>query len=93
MALLRYQLFLAYAAVFLATWVYAVQNKHKLDLPGGDLLVDFAPLWAIVAFGAYAAGCLAVGLSQFKSYPEAEMRLEMEVAEAKAELKKRRIIQ
>jgi hypothetical protein len=90
MGLLRYQLFLAYAGVFLASWFYALRNEF--DLSGREFLIDFAPLWAVLCLGAYAALRLAIGLVQFKSYPNAAMELELEVAEAKAELKKRGII-
>lgn len=86
--LLRYQIFLGYAAAFLSAWYLALTRKEE-----PNLAIDYAPLWAILALGVYAAGSVIIGVATFESHPEAAAELEKEVAEAKAALKKRGILQ
>jgi len=87
LGLLRYQVFLVYGVVFLACWVGA---KHSAQEP--TLLVDFAPLWAVLALGVYAASTVAYNVLTFRDCPEASLELEKQIQEAKAEMKKRKII-
>jgi len=86
MTLLRYQLFLAIAAVLVSLWVAA------LKLHPNSVLVLFAPLWMICALGVYAVGTIAVGVWTFRDTPEASAEIEEQVKEAKREMKKRGII-
>ena len=93
MGLLRYQIFLTYAIAFLSLWGMALKKKSELDLPlAGDLLIDWAPLWAIVAIGLYLLSVLILGVISFKDCPQAAVELESEVEEAKRDLRKRGII-
>jgi Dolichol-phosphate mannosyltransferase subunit 3 (DPM3) len=94
-ALLRWQVFAAYGATFLAIWYYALNNKQEwsANVIKLDLLIDFGPLWAILVLGIYAVSSVVVGVVKFRDCPEAAVELNQEIAEAKAELKRRGIIQ
>mmetsp|Transcript_122772 Transcript_122772/g.354897 ORF Transcript_122772/g.354897 Transcript_122772/m.354897 type:complete len:86 (-) Transcript_122772:224-481(-) len=83
--MLRYQLFLSIAAVFLSVWYSALQVSK-------DPLVVYAPIWAILLLGIYAVASIAIGLANFKDFPEAAAEIERQVEEAKAEMKKRGVI-
>jgi Dolichol-phosphate mannosyltransferase subunit 3 (DPM3) len=91
-ALLRWQVFAAYGATFLAIWYYALNNKKDWSVKL-DLLIDFGPLWAILVLGLYALSSVVVGVKNCRDCPEAAVELNQEIAEAKAELKRRGIIQ
>ena len=95
MALLRYQLFLAYAAAFLSAWCYALKaldsNSQLLSSPVARVLIRFAPFWAVVGLGLYALTLLVIGVAQFKDRPDAAADLDRDVKAAKQELAKRGI--
>jgi len=86
--LLRYQIFLGYGALFLAVWFYAL-SKQQDD--ARSLMVELAPVWAVLVLGVYAASSLVYGVLTFKDCPEAAKELEQQVSEAKAEMRKRGI--
>ena len=92
--LLRYQIFLAYGVAFLAAWHALLQNENILSnwLPLSTeqvhILVYFAPLWFIVGLGVYAIVSIGIGVSNFKDCPEAAKEVDMQVKEARIELKK-----
>lgn len=92
-ALLRWQVFAAYGATFLAIWYYALNAKKEWPNENLDLLIDFGPVWAILALGIYAASSVVIGVINFRDCPEAAVELNQEIIEAKAELKRRGIIQ
>eukprot|EP00536_Pseudo-nitzschia_multiseries_P008263 jgi/Psemu1/305613/fgenesh1_kg.208_\ len=85
MELLRYQLFLGAAVAFLSVWVALLE-------PGSHPLVRYAPVWAIVGLGIYAAGSVVVGTLSFRDTPEAAAEIDRQVLEARAEMTKRGII-
>mmetsp|Transcript_10248 Transcript_10248/g.15269 ORF Transcript_10248/g.15269 Transcript_10248/m.15269 type:complete len:109 (+) Transcript_10248:56-382(+) len=98
--LLRYQQFLAYAFGFLALWSKAVQNQEEIikKLPNCccpknaklcKFAIDYAPIWAILALGIWAASSVIYGVLVFRSCPEAAMELDGQIKEAKAELSRR----
>lgn len=94
MGLLRYQLFTTYAVVLLSVWYMALQKRDEYkDNAVTLLLIDFMPLWAVVAVGLYLLTVLIVGVLSFNDVPAAAKKLEEEIKEAKTELKKRGIIQ
>ena len=86
--LLRWQIFTTYAVGFLAIWNFALSAKPE----GPSLLVDYAPVWAILALGVYAATSVLHGVANFRDCPEAAAEIEQQVAEARKELKRRGII-
>ena len=98
--LLRYQQFLAYAVAFLAFWLGALQNQEEIisRLPHSccptnaklyRVAIDYAPFWAIIALGIWAASSVMHGVLLFRSCPEAAIELEGQVKESKAELSRR----
>lgn len=98
MTLLRYQVFLAYGAVFLSVWYYALQRQDDLaaieNLPKIAIVaVRWAPALAVVALGVYALIWLILGVMNFRDCPEAAAELESQVKEAKKDLRRRGIIQ
>lgn len=56
-----------------------------------NAVVDFMPILAVVAFGLYALLLLVVGVIRFEDVPEAAKELETHVAEAKEEMRKRKL--
>ena len=86
--LLRYQIFLGYGALFLAVWFYALSNQSENEK---SRMVEFAPVWAVLVLGVYAASSVVHGVLTFKDCPEAAKELEEQVAEAKTEMKNRGI--
>lgn len=93
MGLLRYQIFLGYAVVFLALWIGARMKQDDTAQGVSKILVDFAPIWAIGALGIYALATIMYNVMTFNDCPEAAEELEKQIKEAKAEMKKRKIIQ
>lgn len=99
MGLLRYQVFLAYGGAFLAVWYSALLRKGEiLSLVASQhealatVVLDWAPVLALFVFALYALARLIVGVMTFGDCPAAAAELEMQVAEAKKELKKRGIL-
>ena len=93
MGLLRFQLFAVYGAAFFSCWYTLLQKKEELGMNAtATFLVDFAPLWAIIAVGLYLLSVLIIGVLSFEDCPQAAKELDEEVKQAKVELKKRGII-
>lgn len=72
---------------FLAVWYAALSAKKE------NPLVAYAPIWAVLLLGIYAVTTIAVGVINCKDFPDAASELERQVKEAKAEMKKRGVIQ
>ena len=85
-ALLRYQMFLGIGVLFLSIWYAGLQTSPE------NPMVLYAPVWAVLLLGIYAVGSIAIGLANFKDFPEAAAEIDRQVQEAKAEMKKRGII-
>ena len=85
--LLRYQVFLAYAALVIAIW-YTL-NQKEFGIP--KILSQLLPLWVLVALAMYAAVTIIYGVATLGDLPEASKELEREISEAKAAMKKRGI--
>ena len=93
MGLLRYQVFLVYGVVFLAVWQGVKMNQDEATAsPAAKILVNFAPIWAIVALGIYALSTIIYKVMTFNDCPEAAKEIDEQVKEAKAEMKRRKII-
>lgn len=106
--LLRYQIFLSYGILILGLWYTALQNKSLLlkndnndisipfysSLPyaAQEAIIDFFPLWALICLGLYAVGSIAYGVVNFADCPLAAKEVEKHIAEAKADMKRRGII-
>ena len=88
--LLRWQLFAAYGAAFAAIWGFALKSMAEEEQK--NLLVEYAPVWAILALGIYAGVSVLYGVANFRDCPEAAKEIEQQVAEARKELKRRGII-
>ena len=84
--LLRYQLFLGLAVLFLSVWYAGLQSMPE------NIGVTYAPIWAVLLLGLYAVSSIAIGLANFKDFPEAAAEIERQVIEAKKEMTKRGII-
>ena len=77
---------LAAAALWLALWL-AVPLPREVEQA-----VAFLPLWALLAFALYSAGCIVWGLITFPTCPEAALELQREVQEARADLRRRGVL-
>ena len=86
MGLLRYQVFLAYGVLFVAVWQALLRQYPD------DLVVWILPLVALGLLAIYGISSIAVGVLTFRDTPEAAAELEQQIAEAKAEMKQRGII-
>lgn len=89
--LVRYQIFIGYGATFLAIWIDALKYVEE-DAPVRSLLIRWAPLWAVLLLGIYALGSVLHGVVQTRDVPEAAEELEAEIAEARAEMKRKGIM-
>ena len=93
MGLLRFQVFAVYAVTFFSIWYMVILKKAEWELsPGALILVDFAPIWAVVLVGLYLLSVLIIGVMQFEDCPQAAKELDSDVKAAKEEMKKRGII-
>ena len=93
MGLLRYQVFLVYGVSFIALWLGAKAKKDDSTGATTAILIDFAPVWAVLLLGVYAAATIIYNVMTFNDCPEAAAELDQQIKEAKAEMKKRKIIQ
>lgn len=90
--MLRYQLFLGYGVAFAAVWHAALQRKDEIASTLGtsssvtSLVVDYAPIWAILVLGVYAVLSVAYRVATMADYPDAAEEIDMQVKEAKAAL-------
>jgi dolichyl-phosphate mannosyltransferase polypeptide 3 len=85
--LLRWQIFSAYGIALASLWAYA---RAKAD--EANRVLDWAPLWAILALAVYAGGSVVYGVATFRDCPEAATEIEQQVKEARKELKRRGIL-
>ena len=99
--LLRYQIFLVYGAIFLATWWMLLSRLPPGAEEHGDeqttisietILIRYLPIWAILLLGLYAASSVVYGVIIFKDTPDAAVELDRQITEAKQEMTKRGVI-
>ena len=102
MPLLRYQVFLSYGIAFIATWLYCLTNKNKLSstttttegIPQlADIVITFAPIFAIIVLGIYLLSRLIFGVLAFEDCPAAAKEIDAQITEAKTEMKRRKVIE
>jgi hypothetical protein len=94
--MLRYQVFLSYGTVFLAVWWWGLSKKTEAaEIASTKLsqrLVLFAPVLGVVGLGVYLLARLAIGVASFRDCNEAAAEIDAQIKEARAELRKRKII-
>ena len=93
LGLLRYQIFLVYGVAFLALWQGAKLNVDESTNATTTFIVNYAPIWGILLLGIYAATTIIHNVMTFNDCPGAAEELERQIKEAKAEMKKRKIIE
>ena len=88
----RYAVYLSVFAALFAVWVglLALVQQSVIDAAKWGLVVRALPLILLVCLGFYCAGKLAYDLLTFKDYPNEIPALEKDIAEAKADLAKRK---
>jgi len=84
--LLRYQLFSLYACLFYGLWL-ALRSEEE-----GNVVVNYAPLWLIVALGLFAAFSIIQGVIELADCPEATKEVNRDVKEARVAMEKQGII-
>ena len=98
---LRYQVFLSYGVAFIATWFYCLLNKNKIITSTAtttsqqqviDVAITFAPIFAIVILGIYLLSRLILGVLAFEDCPDAAKEIDAQIAEAKTDMKRRKVI-
>ena len=73
-------------------WHAALQRKDEIASTLGtsssvtSLVVDYAPIWAILVLGVYAVLSVAYRVGTMADYPDAAEEIDMQVKEAKAAL-------
>jgi dolichol-phosphate mannosyltransferase subunit 3 len=87
MGLLRYQVFLSHGICWLAVWIVFMKQQNETDI-----ILSFAPLWAIVILGVYLLSLLVVGVRSFKDCPDAGRELVKDILEAEREMRRRGVI-
>jgi hypothetical protein len=88
--LLRYQVFLGYAFLFLAIWYAGLSSQNDLESP--NPLIVYAPVGAIILLAIYGIGSIAYGVAVFEDMPEAAAEIDKQVIEARQEMRKRGVI-
>lgn len=88
MGLLRYQVFLTHAAVFAATWYYFLTKT-----PDASAWVTYAPIWAILVLGIFLFSRLVYGVLTYQDCPDAEREIDQQIVEARAEMKRRKVLE
>ncbi|KAL4111219.1 hypothetical protein PRIC1_002900 [Phytophthora ramorum] len=88
--MLKYQKWLAAFVLLLALWLlllrYATENVSD---PRVLQVVTALPMYALVSFGAYSLGVIALSVMAVQDFPEASKELDRQVVEAKADLAKK----
>jgi dolichyl-phosphate mannosyltransferase polypeptide 3 len=88
--MLKYQKWLAALTAFFALWWLL---RAYVSASVGDTrvlqVVNVLPLYALVCFGAYSLGTIALSVMSVQDFPEASKELDQQVVEAKADLKRR----
>jgi hypothetical protein len=98
MGLLRYQIFFTYGAAFLSVWYYSRQPSNLVLLqqePWNFIppaFITYAPIWAILTLGMVLLSRLVLGVLAYQDCPDAAREIELQIQEAKQELKTRKII-
>jgi len=100
LGLLRYQVFLTYGIAFLSVWYYGLTHQEEWDLSASSitrpsavrLAVTWAPVWAVLALAVVLLTRLILGVLSYRDCPEAARELEQQIEEAKAEMKRRKIL-
>lgn len=91
--MLRYQVFAAYLVLFASVWFGLLTKRDDLQFgEHGDLALRLLPLLALILLGVYLLARLVVGVLSFQDCPEASKEIEMQIKEATAELKRRKLI-
>lgn len=90
--MLRYQVFLTYGVAFLSVWSYCLIRKDEFDLsPTVSLMVTFAPALAVIVLGIFLLARLILGVLAYQDCPEAAREIDIQIAEAKAEMNRRKV--
>jgi Dolichol-phosphate mannosyltransferase subunit 3 (DPM3) len=93
--MLRYQIFVAYGVAFISAWYnYGLSKKEDYSLsPAVNLLVTFAPIWAVLALGIFLLARLILGVLAYQDCPDAAQEIDRQIVEARVEMKRRKIIE
>lgn len=76
--------------LLLSVWIAIYTKKWLPDLSRDHpILVLWFPVLAVAAFGIYSVGVIAYRVASFNDCEEAARDLQKEIAEAKADLKKK----
>lgn len=57
-----------------------------------DIVITFAPIFAIILLGLYLLSRLVIGVLAFEDCPDAAKEIDTQIAEAKTEMKRRKLI-
>jgi Dolichol-phosphate mannosyltransferase subunit 3 (DPM3) len=87
MGLLRYQVFLSNGIGWLAAWIVLMKQQDETNI-----ILKFAPLWAIIILGIYLLTLLVFGVRSFSDCPEAGRELVKDILEAEHDMRKRGVI-
>jgi membrane protein YdbS with pleckstrin-like domain len=90
----RYQVFLTYGGAFVAVWYYCLIKKKDTQNISyvADIVITFAPVLFVLVVGVFLLTRLIVGVFAFRDCPYAAKEIEIQIEEAKVEMKRRKII-
>jgi dolichyl-phosphate mannosyltransferase polypeptide 3 len=88
--MLKYQKWLVAFVALLTLWLLLLRlaGDHVQD-PRVLQVVTVLPMYALVTFGAYSLGAIALSVMAVQDFPEASKELDRQVAEAKVDLAKK----
>ncbi len=81
--LLRYQIFCLYFFLYTGVWIAVKSEIGEESSP----IIDYAPLWAVMAIGTFAAYSIFSGVYSIEDCPEAAAEVEKDVKEALSAMK------
>ncbi|KAF4315455.1 hypothetical protein BBO99_00008564 [Phytophthora kernoviae] len=87
--MLKYQKWLVAFIALLAVWLLLLRYASEQADPRVLQVVNMLPMYALVSFGAYSLGVIALSVMAVQDFPEASKELDRQVIEAKADLAKK----
>ena len=90
----RYQIFLVYGVALIAIWKYCFDKSATIrnSDPTLYILITFSPIIYIVVLGLFLLLRLVLGVLAFEDCPDAAKQIDLQIAEATTEMKRRKII-
>ncbi|CAJ0941597.1 unnamed protein product, partial [Mesorhabditis belari] len=89
----QFIVFLKYFITFVISWLTLWRFTANMNLPHClSHVVEYAPIYAVLALGVWAASSVICGVFTFNDCNQAKLELVGEIGEARKHLKQRKVI-